>query len=171
MDYNKLVKMTPKKQEPLNLFFEINLDEIMGDNLPKDAPLEEKLQDEGFMSVIYVNHLRPLMIVAELVVACCYGKTAIKTWMKENPNISPIQMFDANDWTLGMFMVLNYSARWRWDFLDEGERSKKRPGGKWTAGEGLKRKGHVKMIGEEGLSTIKKIKKTYKKLLKDEKVC
>ena len=133
MDYNKLAEMTPNKQEPLNLFFEINLDDIMGDDLPKDAPLEEKLQDEGLMSAIYVNHLCPLMIIAELVVACCYGKTAIKTWMKENPNKSLIQMFDANDWTLGIFMVLNYSPRWRWDFLDEGERSKKRPRGKWTA--------------------------------------
>ena len=79
MDYNKLVEMTPKKQEPLNLFFEVNLDDIMGEDLPKDVPLEEKLQDEGLMSAIYVNHLRPLMIVTELVVACCYGKTTIKT--------------------------------------------------------------------------------------------
>ena len=115
--------------------------------------------------------LRSMMFIAELVVSCCYGKTTIKTWMKENPGKSPIQMFKANEWSLALFMLLNYGKRWRWGFLDEGDRPKKQPGGKWTAGECLKRRSNVKLIEKPGLEVMKITKRTYRKFLKKKEVC
>lgn len=88
----------------------MDLDEFTIKEVLHNTPLEKQLDNLAFARAIYNVYLRRLMIFAESVVACCYGKTYIRMWTEKNPGKFIILLFTANDWAITTFDIANYQS-------------------------------------------------------------